>query len=266
MTTSPAITLKDESANRSVWERIWRNDTPATKDDAVLSRERNGARWAFAREFIASRFGSLQGLRCIELGAGRGDFSALLADGGAEVTLVDFSDGALEQARSRFDRLKLPGRFVKADIFEVGNDLAGRFDIAVSLGVIEHFRGARRSEVIAAHADVLRPGGMAVLSVPNTHCPPYRLWKLVLELRGWWPYGMEIPYSRRELARRSKEAGLAVAGSHCCGFWRSAGDHVVKGLLRASCGEWDCSSVWDRRFGSMLTLYAEKPLTRGVTD
>ncbi len=246
---------------RSVWDRIWREATPAPKDDAVLERERNGERWAFAKQVLISQFGTLEGLRCVELGAGRGDFSALLAADGADVTLVDYSERAMEQAKSRFDRLRLQGRFVLRDVFELGLDktdsgMTNAFDVSVSLGVIEHFRGRRRTEIVAAHARVLRPGGMTVISVPHAHCPPYRLWKMALEMRGWWPYGLEIPYSHRELSQRIERVGLSPVASHCCGLWRSVGDHVLGGLFRIRCGDLDRPSILDDWFGSMLTLYA----------
>ena len=53
--------------------------------------------------YLNNAFGRIKGLNTIELGSGRGDLSVLLAERGANVTLLDASDAALEQARERFD-------------------------------------------------------------------------------------------------------------------------------------------------------------------
>jgi SAM-dependent methyltransferase len=183
-------------------------------------------------ERLEASFGTIRGLRTIELGSGRGDLSTLLAERGAEVTLVDSSEKALTQARHRFDRLGLDARFVCADFLHEAARWRGGFDVALSSGVIEHFEGADRTTVVRAHCDALAPGGLAVISVPNAWCLPYRVWKFHLEHRGWWPYGLELPYSRPELLRRMRLAGFGRVEGVCMGLWQSVGDHWAKRWLR----------------------------------
>lgn len=209
------------AAGTPVWERLWTHRHSDAKDDALLERERRSRRWAMIVEHLEATFGSIRGLSTIELGSGRGDLSALLAACGANVTLLDTSEKALDQARRRFDRLELPARFEKGDMLGTLDAFRGRFDAAFSSGVIEHFRGDDRTRVVRAHYDVLRPGGLAVISVPNARCFPYRMWKSYLELRGWWPYGLELPYAKRELVRRARQAGFARVEAHCMDFRRS---------------------------------------------
>jgi len=238
-----------------VWNRLWRPQPDAARDAALLERERAGGRWKTTASILVKAFGSLRNVCSIELGSGRGDFSALLAMDGASVTLVDYSEKALAEARSRFDRLNLPAEFVRADMLGDLSELAGRFNFSVSLGVVEHFVGAARTQVVRAHHDVLADGGLAMISVPNAHCLPYRLWKLLLEIRGWWPYGLEIPYSKRELTSRAKRAGLCRIETSCVGFWQSVGDCWGRSVFHRDCDWSQRVSRLDAAMGLALQLY-----------
>ena len=241
-----------------LWDRLWRDALPEAKDDALLAREYRSPRWVLVVDRLESAFGSIRGLQTIELGSGRGDISALLAERGAEVTLFDQSVAALDQARRRFDRLGLRARYDCGDVLQALDPWRGRYDVALSLGVIEHFRGDERTRVIRAHYDVLKEGGMAIISVPNAWCLPYRLWKLYLELRRWWPYGMELPYGKRELLRRAKAAGFTQTEAVSVGFWQSLGDHWGR-MLGARRPDWGTrKSALDRWMGFVLLFFGRR--------
>ena len=242
----------------AVWDNLWRHAPSVAKDDALIDRERRSPRWKRVASELATGFGSIAGLRTIELGSGRGDLSALLAQLGAEVTLLDTSERALEQARARFERLGLPVQCVCGDMLNKSNGTAGQFDVSLSSGVIEHFRGDDRTRVIQSHFDVLKPGGMTVISVPHSRCLPYRLWKFYLELRGWWPYGMEIPYSKAELLTRARQIGFDKANGWCMGFWQSVGDHWGKSLLGRGVDWVDKRSCLDSAMGLVLLMIARR--------
>jgi len=249
--TAPA-----DAVARQVWERLWRQRPSAQKDDVLLAREAGGPRFRSIVNRLEETFGAVGGLQTIELGSGRGDLSALLARLGAEVTLLDRSEAALEEARWRFQRIGMRATYVADDITGSMSAWRGKFDVALSLGVAEHFRGDDRTRVIRAHHDVLRPGGLAVISVPNARCLPYRLWKSYLEMRKWWPYGMELPYTVTELARRAKRAGFDRAETHCIGFWQSIGDYWGQTLLRRKIDLWNRTSWLDGWMGAILLLFA----------
>lgn len=251
---------------RSTWDRVWTYCPSEQRDNALLARERRSTRWAMVVRAIEAVRGSLGGVQTIELGSGRGDLSALLAQRGAQVTLLDASSSALIQASRRFHRLGLGARYERADLLGSLAAYRSRFDVALSSGVIEHFRGADRIRVVRAHYEVLRPGGLAVISVPNAWCAPYRLWKAYLERRGWWPYGMEIPYTRRELGRIARHVGLEIVGLACYGFWHSVGSQVCRTFLRWS-PDWHARrSALDDSMGLVLMLFARRPEPRDSAD
>jgi SAM-dependent methyltransferase len=261
MSASPPATPAPPAARatgQAVWDRVWRHSPSDEKDDALLQRERRGPRWALIVDRLEATFGSIRGLRTIELGSGRGDLSVLLAQRGAEVTLFDQSDKALAEAERRFDRLKLPARFERGDMFATPQCNHKTFDVSLSSGVIEHFKGEDRTHAVRAHHDVLRDGGMAIISVPHAWCPSYRLWKAYLELRGWWPYGLEIPYSKRELITRARRAGFAEVDGRCMSLWQSVGDHWCRSLFGKGPDWIGKRSVLDSLLGATLLLFARR--------
>lgn len=261
--TCPDLGLPDPCASPrpgdGVWNDIWGQRCLREKDGSVLDRERKGPRWALIRTAILRKFGRIAGLRSIELGCGRGDLSALLAQEGADVTLLDASTMALQHAAARFRGLQLPATSIHADMRALPTVLKGRFDLVLSLGVIEHFRGAARDRALRAHFDVLHRGGLGMVGVPNAACPPYRLWKTCLETIRWWPYGLEIPYTRRELKTRAVRAGFRRVDIACTGFWQAVGDFWLGGLLRRPVDWATVRSRFDRRWGANLVLIADRP-------
>jgi SAM-dependent methyltransferase len=181
-----------------------------------------------------------------------------LARNGAKVTLLDASQAGLDQARVRFGRIGCPAQFVNADMFAYPSAAEKKYDVSLSSGVIEHFRGGRRTEAIAAHCRVLKPGGLAIISVPHAWCVPYRLWKSYLEVRGWWPYGQEIPYAASEMRRRARAAGFGQVETVCSGFWHSLGAHWGRSLLGRNV-DWSARrSIWDSAMGFTILLFARK--------
>jgi len=256
--TTQILSSPPAAAPSAVWDQLWRHAPSDARDDVLLDRERRNPRWTMILRRLEAAFGAVEGLRTIELGSGRGDLSALLAERGAKVTLLDTSDLALGQARRRFERLGLQATYERGDLFDVCATRRGRFDVGLSSGVIEHFRGEDRTRALRAHSVVLRRGGLAVISVPNARCVPYRLWKLYLELRGWWPYGFERPYARSEMLRRAKEAGLTQLEVRCTGFWQSVGDHWGRSVLGRGPDWVDRPSCLDSVMGMSLILFGRR--------
>jgi SAM-dependent methyltransferase len=77
------------------------------------------------------------------------------------------------------------------------------------MGTIEHFADTERA--VAEMARVLKPGGRAIVGVPNRHDPFLRpLFATALQAVGLYGYGYEKSYSRRALKQMLEGAGLEV--------------------------------------------------------
>lgn len=197
------------------WSRVWRESSGMLKEQIFsVERIQRGFTWALIRQWLGDK--SVMDLDTIEIGAGAGTVSAVLARHGAAVTVLDYATEAHKVSDALFEKLGLPHESVLGDALNLSAELHNRFDIAMSYGLAEHFEGANRSRIVKAHFDLVKPGGLIVLSVPNRHCWPYRIWKGIRELRGKWHYGLEIPFSRAELISICQSLGVSefrVTGS-----------------------------------------------------
>jgi SAM-dependent methyltransferase len=210
------------------WDELW---SAEPFDPAAPFAEERTPRWRAQERLVAGLFGGFEGLRAIEIGAGRGLNALLFARRGADVTLLDRSPVALEQARRLFGEHALPVTLREADLFELPPDLLGSFDVSMSYGLCEHFLGERRQRVVAAHLEVLRAGGLALLGVPNRYSPVYRLWMKALTARGSWPLGTEVPFSPSELAGLARAAGGEPLEPRFGSFAASVVNHGVNQAL-----------------------------------
>jgi SAM-dependent methyltransferase len=210
------------------WDAQWR---ASPLDPGAVEAEERTPRWRAQERIVRERLGAFTGLRAIELGAGRGLNGLLYALRGASVTLLDESALAVEQARALFAARGAAFEPLEADVFDLPHDLRGRFDVAMSFGLCEHFLADRRRAVVAAHVDLLRPGGIAFLGVPNALAPAYRLWMATLKRRGTWPLGTEEPFTPRELGALARAAGAEPLPPIFGSFVASVVDHGVNQLL-----------------------------------
>ena len=125
---------------------------------------------------------------------------------GARVFGIDISGPVIRMARREFGpaALHAAGADVRSIPFRDGS-----FDLVYSMGTVEHF--AETEGAIAEIFRVLRPGGRAIVGVPNRHDPFLRPLMVSLLYRlGLYGYGFEKSYSRRELRAMLERAGFAA--------------------------------------------------------
>ena len=74
--------------------------------------------------------------------------SALMALKGASITLIDYSQIALNKAKALFQNIGVNANFMKGNILDMPGDLLNSFDISMSFGLVEHFNYPLRRETI----------------------------------------------------------------------------------------------------------------------
>ncbi len=205
-----------------LWNNIWRNSNDLENHIADIYEEKNSIRWQRIENRVLKKYGSFENLNVIELGAGVGTYSILMAKKGSKVTVLDYSENALAKARKLFDYYQLSAHYVRADVLLMPDNLLNSFDISMSFGLAEHFRNEERIKAIKTHFDVLRKDGVTFISVPNKFNPPYRFYKFIAEKTGRWVVGEEYPFSRKEIRRILEEINV--------GRYEFLGDSLLSSL------------------------------------
>ncbi len=151
------------------------------------------------------------GLQVLDLATGTGGTAARLATAGARVTAVDLSPRSLQVAQDTARRQSVTVRFLCADVLRLPlPDQA--FDLVVSLSVMHYFH--RPQPFLAEVNRVLRPGGWALIEVPQKYSP-FTLYKRWCMARGHWEYGdWETEYSIEELKTIVRQSGFVPMRSY----------------------------------------------------
>lgn len=114
---------------------------------------------------------------------------------GAVVTGADFSEPAIEAARSLAAECGIDARFVLSDVYSLPDKLDGQFDIVfTSYGALNWLPGIGRWARVAAH--FVRPGGTFYVAEFHPIIGIFDDSPDVTELRVRWPY-----FSREEPLR-----------------------------------------------------------------
>lgn len=208
MTQSPGQRTGSPSPAGSAYRRFWEDLGGNFPDLGGAASTRYYAR--NERRLFAEHFPALQGLRVLKTDlwdeARNTRILVWAARQGAQAFGVDISLPIVNQARAAFDGETLHAAV--ADIRELPFGDAS-FDAIYSMGTIEHFRDSERA--LAEMVRVLRPGGSAIVGVPNRHDPFLRpLLSAVLQALGLYAYGYEKSYSRRALREMIERSGLEV--------------------------------------------------------
>ena len=161
---------------------------------------------------FAEHFPALQGLSIFKTDlwdeARNTRILAWASQQGARVYGIDISEPTLPPARAAFGRSPDGLRGAVADTRELPFRDAS-FAAIYSMGTIEHFDETERA--VEEMARVLKPGGRAIVGVPNRHDPFLRpLLASALQALGLYAYGFEKSYSRRALRNMLERAGFTV--------------------------------------------------------
>jgi 2-polyprenyl-3-methyl-5-hydroxy-6-metoxy-1,4-benzoquinol methylase len=202
--------FKLQKNTAAVWDKVYKN-TPCEKEDRyIIEKEKHSLVWKQIKKRIIDSFGSFKGLKTIEIGAGRGTYSILFALEGADVTVLDYSQKAIDSSRLFFKRNNVNASFVKGDALKIGENLISKFDVSMSFGTAEHFLGTQRIDFIENHFKMLKNGGIAFISAPNKWNFFYRLWKFLSQSLGRWKFGEEYPFSTYEFKKIGRKINKKI--------------------------------------------------------
>jgi len=163
------------------------------------------------RRLLAEHLPPLGGLRILKTDlwdeAKNTRILAWAAAHGARTFGVDISEPIVFQAKAAFasgGRLRAAAADVRALPF-----LDASFDAIYSMGTIEHFD--ETEQAVKELLRVLKPGGCAIVGVPNRRDPFLRpLLATLLQAAGLYAYGYEKSYSRGALRAMLERAGFVV--------------------------------------------------------
>jgi len=109
-----------------------------------------------------------EGMRVLEIGAGAGRFTQLLAGLGANIVAADISSGQLALNRQHAAELNFAGAvedWLQVDICDMHSLPDASFDAVVAYGGPLSYALDRRDDALRECQRVLRPGGVLLLSV-----------------------------------------------------------------------------------------------------
>jgi len=181
------------------WQEIWERHNAV---DTVIDCGRTVYNFFFRR--ILRKY-LTNSSNMIELGCGRASLSLSLVPEIGSLTGADISDVAVTQANSYALRKGLRNtRFIVADCTNLGSDFDEKFDFSWSQGLIEHFDDS--TAITGQHYTSLRPGGVALISVPyrySYHNVWYTLTRPRL-LRRFWPWTEQKFFDKKTLLALGK--------------------------------------------------------------
>lgn len=107
------------------------------------------------------------GARLLDVGCGPGVMVGDLVTRGFDLYGVDISERMIEECRSRFPQLDA-GRFSVGRVQDLRFP-SESFDVVLCVGVVEYLEDD--GEAIREMARVLKPGGVAIITLPNRRSP-----------------------------------------------------------------------------------------------
>jgi 2-polyprenyl-3-methyl-5-hydroxy-6-metoxy-1,4-benzoquinol methylase len=149
------------------WERTWFSSEvprPVDLNDRSLRNHATLALHAFFEQALAPLSG--RGGSLIELGCAHSKWLPYFAQRfGLQVAGLDYVESGCETSRNMLQAAGVTGTIVHGDVFNPPRDLAGRFDVVYSAGLVEHFEST--ADAISACAAFAKPGGLIVTIIPN---------------------------------------------------------------------------------------------------
>lgn len=203
----------------------------------------------------------------VEAGCGNGLVVQSLTDRGFDIEGIDFAEQTVRSNAEAHPE----GKYRTADVRDLPYS-NGSIGAVISLGVIEHFGDHDRARILAEAVRCLRPGGVAVVSVP--YFSPLRMMRCVTggfrssRMSGDASSFYQYAFTRQDLVHQVSAAGLRVDRIDAYGVRKGVKDTIGNSVLfRAVFGSGENERRWMdhpprlmRLLGAhMLLVVARKP-------
>lgn len=253
--------LKNKKNSSDSWNEIW-GSYDRKSFEYQIAVEEHSVRWQRIQQIILNKYGSFSGIECIEIGGGSGHYSMLFAKRGARVTILDYSENALEFCRRIFKEQRIPPTQVKCllmNALKIDEHCFGKYDVSMSFGVAEHFQGQNRKLIVKNHIMVLKKGGVAFISAPHKGCIPFTVYQFLMKFVGKRNIVEAYPFTRSEFLNIIRELNIkeySFIGSSIYETYNPISFYQrKKGLVRdISCLRKEKGSILDQYMSRELTL------------
>ena len=192
----------NEKTELGHWESAWATRPRLTFPSGIDVGTRNVLR--LLRRYVRP------GMRYVEIGCAPGKILSWVGrEVGAPVHGIDYSPTGTEAARWLCRGLGIDAD-IRCEDASLTTFPARSFDLVFSCGLVEHFEDP--APMVAAHVDLVAPGGVALIAVPNYS-------GLYLKLQSWCdPANLEIHNLRIMNAAAMRELAAGLPGVAVRGF------------------------------------------------
>jgi SAM-dependent methyltransferase len=166
------------------------------------------------QEIIKEFLGSLKGKQFLKLDlwneVNNTKILFWIARQGAKITAIDISPYLVKKAKQNFRQEKLTGEFIACDMrrLKLKNN---SFDLVYTMGTIEHVHDYEVA--IREIYRILKPGGRAIIGVPNKMDPFLRpLMVTMMDWFGLYAYSPEHSFTRWGFHKLLKRNGFLLKG------------------------------------------------------
>lgn len=156
-------------------------------------------------KYINKYANNIESLEIAELGGANSCFydSIVRQVPHSKYYIIDNNELGLKKFKDRYpDNPKV--EVFNCDVLNMSSDIQA--DIVFSVGLIEHFSPKETQAAIDAHFELLRPGGIAIISFP-TPTFLYKATRRLSELLGMWIFHDERPLTGTEVFPVIKNKG-----------------------------------------------------------
>lgn len=212
--------INDNENEFEYWNRHWEKSISYYKAHHI-PKEIESDWWKNLYDEMANCYVDILGtevknLNMCELGCGSGYLSLLMAQKGANVTLIDFSPKSKEYCDYIKDYLKLENSRVEfkiGDAFSEHLDLSHKYDVVWNCGVLEHYDDGDAVALLKSMIKHTKSNGKVMVTLPNLLSPEliYQMIKV--------GKGSEIYYNFRKLKDIMEQAGLINVHVHPINYW-----------------------------------------------